>query len=311
MSTAAYINEKIAGVRRSLGMYRLLHIISEGATGVVLEAEHYTLGRKVALKTLNPKGFERTGLGVRELTEQFLHEARVMGAIDHPNVITIYDAGFARGGDMMVEVPYLCLKLIPGGDLSGVVTRSGPLENEAALIVLAGCSAGLHAVHKAGYLHRDLKPGNVLIEGDWTPLLTDFSAATTKGLPPRPGKLIGTSGYLAPEHIRHGVSNEATDLYALGATMYHALVGKPPYSVAPEDLMIWAENETVAPDPRLERKDIDKRLAAVVTKLLHPQPKHRYATASELIEDCRALIQGATPGHASGRRSSVFWDMKG
>lgn len=310
MPTAEHINERIEGVRRSLGMYRLLCILSEGATGVVLEAEHYTIGRKVALKTINPKGFERTGMGVRELTEQFLHEARVLGAIDHPNVVTIYDAGFARGGDMVVEVPYLCLRLVPNGDLSTWVSRHGVIEDQAAMALLAGCAHGLRAVHRAGFLHRDLKPGNVLIEDDWTPRLTDFSAATAKGLPPRPGLLVGTPGYLAPEHIRHGVSNEATDIYALGATVYYALTGKPPYQVAPEDLPIWAENETVSANPRQERKSIDKKLAAVVMKTLQPQAKNRYATVSDLIEDCEAILRGATPGHASGRRSSVFWDAK-
>jgi len=310
MSTAEHINERIEGVRRSLGMYRLLCILSEGATGVVLEAEHYTIGRKVALKTINPKGFERTGMGVRELTEQFLHEARVLGAIDHPNVVTIFDAGFARGGDMVVEVPYLCLRLVANGDLSNWVSRHGPVENDAALVLLAGCAHGLHAVHRAGFLHRDLKPGNVLIETDWTPRITDFSAATPKGLPPRPGLFVGSSGYVAPEHIRHGMSNEATDIYALGATMYYALTGRPPYQVATEDLLVWAENETIAPDPRQERKTVDKKLAAVVMKALQPQAKNRYATVADLIEDCTALLAGGTPGHASGRRSSVFWDSR-
>jgi serine/threonine protein kinase len=309
MSTAEYINEKIAGVRRSFGTYRLLRIISEGATGVVVEAEHYHLGRKVALKTFNPKGFERTGMGVRELTEQFLHEARVLAAVDHPNVLPIYDAGFARGGDMMVEVPYLAVQLVESGDLSSWVSNRGPIDNDTAVKVLAGCALGLQALHKAGFVHRDLKPGNVLIGHDFTPLVADLSAASPKGLPPRPGLVVGTSGYLAPEHIRHGVSNEATDLYALGATMFYALTGKAPYQVEPQDLVVWAESATGAPAPQQERAAVDQRLSLVVQRALQPLPQNRYGTLAELIEDCTALQLGKKPGHASGSRSS-FWGGK-
>jgi serine/threonine protein kinase len=307
MSTAEYINEKIAGVKRSFGTYRLLRIISEGATGVVVEAEHYHLGRKVALKTLNPKGFERTGMGVRELTEQFLHEARVLAACDHPNMLPIFDAGFARGADMMVEVPYLAVKLVEGGDLQSWVTNHGPIDNDVAIKILAGCALGLQALHKAGFVHRDMKPGNVLLDPDWHPLIADLSAASPKGLPPRPGLVVGTSGYLAPEHIRHGVSNEATDLYALGATMYYALTGKAPYNVEPQDLVLWAESATGAPAPQQERSTVDVRLSQVVQRALAPLPQNRYATIAEMIEDCTALQLGKKPGHASGSRSSLFW----
>lgn len=307
MSTAEHINEKVSTLRRTLGMYRLLRIISEGATGVVLEAEHWTLGRRVALKTFNPRGFERTGMRVAELTELFLHEARILGAIDHPNVVTIYDAGFARGTDMSVEIPYLALRLVGNGDLSSFVRQRGRLDGDAALRVLAGCANGMRAIHTAGFLHRDLKPANVLIEADGTARISDLSAASPKGLPPRPGRIVGTCGYLAPEHVLHGVSNIATDLYSLGATLYYVLTGKPPYQVDPGDLVTWAENATAAPAPHLENPAVDPRLSQVVMRLLAPNPQQRYGAADELVEDCDHLLAGRPPTHASRSRTGFFW----
>lgn len=306
MATAEYINEKVSSLRRTLGMYRLVRILSEGATGVVLEAEHWTLGRRVALKTFNPRGFERTGMAVAELTEVFLHEARVLGAVDHPNVLTIFDAGFARGGEMMVEIPYLALRLVENGDLMNWVARTGLLDSDAGMRVLAGLAEGTRALHQAGFLHRDIKPSNVLVECDGTPRLSDLSAAQPKGLPPKPGRIVGSSGYLAPEHVLHGVSNVATDLYAVGATLYYALIGKPPYQVAAHDLQTWAENAQAAPAPHLERAVIDRRLSAVVAKALAPHPQQRYASADELCEDCQCLLAGRAPVHASNR-TGFFW----
>ena len=307
MATAEHINEKVSSLRRTLGMYRLLRILSEGATGVVLEAEHWTLGRRVALKTFNPRGFERTGMRVAELTEIFLHEARILGAIDHPNVVTIYDAGFARGTEMSVEIPYLALRLVANGDLSVLVQQRGRIDGDAALALLTGCTHGLRALHAAGFLHRDLKPANVLVEVDGTPRLSDLSAAAPKGMPPSPGRVVGTCGYLAPEHVIHGVSNVATDLYALGATMYYALTGKPPYLVEPHDLVTWAENATAAPAPHLENPAVDARLAQVVMRLLSPDAQQRYASCDEVAEDCENLRAGRPLSRAARSRTSFFW----
>ena len=307
MSTAEHINEKVADLRRTLGMYRLVRIISEGATGVVLEAEHWTLGRRVALKTFNPKGFERTGMRVAELTEVFLHEARILGAIDHPNVVAIFDAGFARGHEMSVEIPYLALRLVANGDLSTFVQQRGRLDGDAALRVLSGCAHGLRAVHAAGFLHCDLKPANVLIEVDGTPRISDFSAAMPKGLPPRQGRVVGTCGYIAPEHVLHGASNVATDLYALGATLYYVLTGKPPYQVELHDLVTWAENATAAPAPHLENSAVDSRLSQVVMRLLSPNPQQRYSSIDEVVEDCDHLLAGRQPAHAARSRTGFFW----
>lgn len=308
MATAEHIKEKVTTLRRTLGMYRLVRILCEGATGVVLEAEHWTLGRRVALKTFNPRGFERSGMHVAELTEVFLHEARILGAIDHPNVITIYDAGFARGTDMSVEIPFLALRLVENGDLSTWIQRRGPLDSDAAMRVLDGCAHGLRAIHAAGFLHRDLKPANVLVEVDGTPRISDLSVASPKGLPPRPGRLVGCCGYLAPEHVMHGVSNVATDLYALGATLYQALTGKPPYQVDVHDLMTWAENATAAPAPHLENPAVDTRLSQVVMRLLAPNPRQRYVSCDEVVEDCADLLAGRPPTHVSARsKTGLFW----
>jgi len=293
------VNERIAGVRRSFGPYRLERILSEGATGIVIEASHRVLGRRVALKTFNPRGFERSGLTVSGLSEQFLHEARVLAAIDHPHVVPILDAGWARGGDLEIEIPYLALKLMRG-DLLDHVTRHGPLSSAAALRLARDTAAGLLATHEAGWLHRDLKPANMLLDATGGALLSDYSAAfapdaSETGAP----LLVGTAGYLAPELLAGGPPDARSDVYALGATVFFALHAVAPNEWPPGAVESWVRQGRRA-DGRVDR--IFPGLRAIVGLALRADPGERYLSAAELLLDCRRLLLGEAPQHAQQQR---------
>ena len=291
------VNGRVAGVRRSFGPYRLERILSEGATGIVIEAQHRLLDRRV--KTFNPRGFERSGLTVSGLSELFLHEARVLASIDHPHVVPILDAGWARGGELEIEIPYLALKLMRG-DLLDHATRHGPLSSAAALRLARDRAAGLLATHEAGWLHRDLKPANVLLDATGAANLSDYSAAlacesTGIAIP----RLIGTAGYLAPELLAGGPPDRCSDVYALGATLFFALHAVAPHAWPPGALERWVRQGRRA-DGRLDRTF--PGLRAIVGLALQADPGERYPSAAELLLDCRRLLLGEAPQHAQQRR---------
>ncbi len=216
-------HDPVAEARKIFGPFRLLRIISEGATGVVLEAEHRTLGRRVAVKTFNPKGFQRSGMNVSQMTELFLNEARIQSGIEHMHVLPIYDAGFARAGEMLIDVPYMALRLVANGDLGNVIDRHGALPFIRVLRLARECALGLQAIHTAGYVHRDIKPGNILIEEDGLARITDFSVARSLREVETDKIVVGTPGYLAPEQIEGRPASPGTDIYALGVTLLFAL----------------------------------------------------------------------------------------
>jgi eukaryotic-like serine/threonine-protein kinase len=298
-------HDPVAEARKIFGPFRLLRIISEGATGVVLEAEHRTLGRRIALKTFNPKGFQRSGMNVSQMTELFLNEARVQSSIENMHVLPIYDAGFARAGDMLIDVPYMALKLVSNGDLGNAIDRHGALPFPRVLRLARECALGLQAVHAAGYVHRDIKPGNILIEDDGLARITDFSVARPVSELENDKIVVGTPGYLAPEQIVGYPASARTDLYALGVTLLFALAGTAPSA---DDHLEILERFNDRNDQR------SSCLAAIVAHTVSPDPAERYADASQLVEDCVLVEAGTSPRHAPlgkwRRRLSISAQLK-
>ena len=282
-----------------------MHVIAEGGMGVVIAAEHETIGRTVALKIVNPKFAAKEGYK-QELIDQFLHEARVLGAIDHPNVVTLYDAG------VIGQCPYLALRMVHGSDLAAIVLRSGPLAAPEVLRLMASCAGALRAVHHAGWVSRDLKPANILIDKDHAPRLIDFGLAVAKGSTPPNDVIAGTPAYMAPEQITGEVIDERTDLYALGAAMYFATTGQDPFhGDTPEAIVIAVRDAVNAPGVLAARRDADGHLAAIIDKAMAPQADRRYKDALEIIHDCESVLNGGEPEYAligakSKRRKSFI-----
>ncbi|TDD19500.1 serine/threonine protein kinase, partial [Kribbella turkmenica] len=225
------------------GRYRLLATLGRGGMGVVWQARDELLGRTVAVKQiLLPPELPDTEREI--LRRRTLREARSAGRLSHPNVVTVFDVVEEDGR------PWIVMEMVDSTTLADAIREYGPLPpGEVARIGLQVLAA-LQAAHRAGVLHRDVKPSNVLLTGEGRVVLTDFGIATLEGDPSltTSGALLGSPAFIAPERVQaQGVGTES-DLWSLGATMYTAVEGRPPYDRGAA-LPTLAAAVTEPPDP--------------------------------------------------------------
>ncbi|MCS6864061.1 MAG: protein kinase [Gemmataceae bacterium] len=256
------------------GKYELLGEIARGGMGVVYRARQHGLDRLVALKMIlgaNPND---------DSTQRFLQEARAAAAIDHPNVVPIYDIG--EIGDK----PYFTMALVEGPNLRTFVEAQGIPSIATTLSLFSQIVSGVAYAHKLGIIHRDLKPANVLIDRDGRPRVTDFGLAKRTTVDTQltaTGQVVGTPQYMAPEQARDSKDvGPAADVYALGAILYFMLTGQPPFhGESFTDLLIKVVHEPPIP-PRLSHPEIPEDLEALCLKCLAKSPHERFADANEL-----------------------------
>lgn len=251
-----------------LAGYRLDALIARGGMGVVYRATHLALDRPVALKVIARQFADDSGF-----RDRFLRESRLAASLDHPAVVPVLDAR-EEDGELIVA-----MRLVAGGDLKKRIEADGPLPPAEALGLLGQIGAALDAAHAAGIVHRDVKPHNILLEGDRA-YLTDFGLAKALG---DSGVLSGTSvvgtvEYMSPEQWRGESVGPAADIYALGCVLYESLTGVVPYA---------RREGGAAPQ-------MPQGLDAVIERAVAKDPAERYASATELIEAAREC-QGATP----------------
>ncbi|WP_375335339.1 protein kinase [Micromonospora sp. CP22] len=264
------------------GRYRLLDLVGRGGMGTVWRAEDELLHRQVAIKQV----VLPTWLGGDELDQlraRTLREARTAARLNHPNVVRVYDVVSES------DAPWIVMEYVPSRTLQDLLDTDGPLPpQQAARIGLALLDA-LRAAHDAGVLHRDVKPANVLVADDGRVLLTDFGLAVFDDADQtmtRPGTILGSPQYVAPERVAEGVSSERADLWSLGATLHAAVEGRAPYarSTAMATLSALA---SAPPDPAPHAGP----LAAVLAGLLRRDPAHRI----DHLETRRRLLIAVGP----------------
>lgn len=268
-----------------LGDYELLEEVARGGMGVVYRARQASLNRIVALKLI----LAGQVAGAQEI-ERFHVEAEAAAKLDHPGIVTIYEVGEHN------DRHYLSMAYVEGGSLADRL-REGPLPpREAARCVKRITEAVVYA-HERGVIHRDLKPGNVLLDANGDPKVTDFGLAKRidgDSELTATGQILGTPSYMSPEQAA-GRTNEVdtrSDVYALGAILYVLLTGRPPHQAdnSVDTLLQVIEQEPVS--PRRLNTSIPKDIDSVCLKCLEKKPSSRYASAAELAEDLERYLQG-------------------
>jgi formylglycine-generating enzyme required for sulfatase activity/tRNA A-37 threonylcarbamoyl transferase component Bud32 len=258
--------------------YEVESVLGRGGMGVVYKARHLRLNRPVALKMALADAYA----GPNE-RERFRREAEAVAALRHPYVVQVYDVGDADGR------PYFTMELMEGGSLARKLSGAPQPALQAAAL-LATLAGAVQAAHEAGVVHRDLKPGNVLLTADGTPKVADFGLARRLDADERLtllGAVIGTPCYAAPEQARgdRGAVGPRTDVYALGAILYECLTGRPPFraGTAAATLQQVVADEPVA--PRRLNPSVPADLETICLKCLSKEPARRYASAEELAND--------------------------
>lgn len=280
------------------GVYRVGPCIGEGGMARVYQAEHSGLQRQVALKVLID-GVVGSG---DESRERFLREARIAAAIKHPNVVNLFDVGVHDG------TPYLVMELLSGTDLESLLAGKGPLDEGFVVDIMIPIVAGLAAVHDAGVVHRDLKPGNIFLSSgrydEVEPKLLDFGISKAAGgeqlRHTANGLLMGTPFYMSPEGLRGQEMTPQSDQYSLGVVMYECVTGNNPFSASTfaEIFQLIGSASYVAPS--VTRPQLSKRFERIILRAMSLEPSHRFADLRELGRELLLL---------AGQRTRVTWAL--
>ncbi|MGH3189027.1 MAG: protein kinase domain-containing protein [Streptosporangiaceae bacterium] len=251
--------------------YQLDQPIGSGGYSQVWRAADSVLCRPVAVKLLHP-GYA----GHADALTRFQAEARHAGALSHPNIARVYDYGEPEG-----EQPFLVMELVEGPSLAHVLT-GGALDAARTMDVIAQAACGLQAAHDEGLIHRDIKPGNLLLAPGGTVKITDFGIAHAAGSAPLTltGMLLGTPGYLSPERASGAQATPATDVYALGIVAYECLAGAPPFAGPPLEVTLAHRDRPLPPLPA----DLPLEVVAFVMELAAKDPYWRPGSAFEVAQ---------------------------
>lgn len=278
-----------------VGPYEILAEVDRGGMGVIYRARHQTIRREVALKMI------RAGVHAKpEDRERFETEGAAVARLRHPNVVEIYEFGEAGG------LPYFAMEWVDGGSLADRL-EGGPLSARAAAELVRTIAYAVESAHGQGIIHRDLKPSNVLLTGDGTPKISDFGLAkftdeTSDGLTPSE-MVMGTPSYMAPEQAegRSGDVGPAADVYALGAILFAALTGEPPFkgSTKIETLRMVREDEPVPPSQL--QPGVPVGLEMICLRCLDKAATRRYRSAQALAENLDLWLRSGRPGCVFGR----------
>lgn len=266
-----------------LGHFKLLRLIGQGKMGRVIQAQDINLKRIVALKILNKR---LPGIDEQERVNQFLREARAAAQMEHPNIVRIYEINQHDGWW------YIAMEMLEGDDLRRMVKVTGPLPPPRASLVIADAATGLAVAHELGIIHRDVKPTNLMLTRHGRCKLTDFGLVRLDD-PNDPfdftDKAVGSPHFMAPEIIRRWEQTPAIDVYSLGATLYFALTGSPPYTGNKLNEILRKHLEAPAPDVRLFSPECPTSLSLLVQRAMAKDPAARPA-AADLATALRAEV---------------------
>lgn len=265
------------------GRYRLDERIASGGMGDVWRGTDEVLGRVIAIKVMQLALLEERGF-----VERFRAEARTMATVNHPGVVQIYDFGHD-------QVAYLIMEFIEGEPLSSTLNRVGRLTPERTMSLVAQAAEALHAAHQKGIVHRDVKPGNLLVRPNGTLVLTDFGIARTAAAAQltATGAILGTASYISPEQASGIPASPASDVYSLGVVAYQCLSGYRPFDGnTPFEIAMQHVNTPARPLP----DDVPIGIRQVVERAMAKEPGGRWPTAADFAQAARkAATQPTVP----------------
>jgi serine/threonine protein kinase len=290
----------------TLGPYRVVDSLGSGGMGQVFKAEHGLLDRVVAIKVLP------LSKATPESRANFTREIRAQARLDHVNLVRALDA------DEDNNVYYLVTEYVPGCDLRKLVRRNGPLSMQDAASIISQVAAGLQHAHQQGLIHRDVKPGNVLVTPDGQAKLSDLGLAGplagSDQSDPRHGKIVGTADYLSPDHIKAPWEpTPAWDIYSLGCTLYYAVTGKVPFPHGTTADKARAHCELLPLDPRRLNPTLEAPFVETLAEMMAKDPADRTQSAAEVIQRLTPWTgspRPISPADSSGkRRKGVAWSF--
>ncbi len=281
----------------NLGPYWIVDSLGRGGMGQVFKAEHGVLGRVVAIKVL-PRS-----RSTPEAIANFTREIRAQARLDHANLVRAYDAG--EDGN----VYYLVTEYVPGSDLRKLVRAGGPLSMIDAASIISQIACGLQHAHEQGVVHRDVKPGNILVTPDGHAKLSDLGLAGPlhgDEADPRLGRIVGTADYLSPDHIQTpGDPKPAWDVYSLGCTLYYAVTGKVPFPGGTTADKAQAHLRLRPLDPRRLNPKLTERFIEVIADMMAKNPAERIASAAEVAARLAPWTGSDAPGLAPGLATGI------
>jgi len=287
--------------------YRIESVLGRGGMGVVYLAEHIGMGRKVALKVLASDLAED-----ERFRERFVRESRLAASLEHPNIVPIHEAGEVGG------VLFIAMRYVQGTDLRALLREDGALEPRRAASIIGQVADALDAAHERGLVHRDVKPGNVLIARSAATTgehvyLSDFGltkrTSSDSGITGT-GQFVGTLEYAAPEQFEGKRLDARTDVYSLGCLLYECLTGEPPFRRDSDAALMYAHLMEQAPDATSVRRELPKAIDPVISRAIAKKPPDRYESAGGLATDVRralGLAEGPGVGPARGRGSRTIF----
>src|SRR5918994_1998183 len=267
------------------GRYQVLSKLGEGGMGTVYLAEQVSVGRKVAIKFL---------LGNYATDDAFIsrfrREARLAASLNHRNIVILYDFDQANDGTLFIVMEYLS-----GQKLSDVIRRDGPLETSRATRLGLQIADGLDAAHRAGVIHRDIKPDNIMVDGSNASeeiKLMDFGIARLRdpgnaSQITRAGLIVGTPAYMAPEQVDGGEVSDKTDTYALGVVLYEMLSGSVPFTAATPGAVLIKQMQEIPVPLRKLRRELPAAVERAVMQALEKEPQKRQTNMAEVVQQLR------------------------
>ena len=273
--------------------FKLLKHLGTGGMGTTFLAEDEQLGRRVAVKVIR----NRLEAGSAAF-ETFKNEAQSAARLNHPHVAQVYSFGQESG------CPYLEMELVPGGDLAQFIVNGSTLDPAFVMRVGLEIAEGLKAAEEVGLFHGDVKPDNILFDENMSAKLVDFGIAsrTSQGAA---GELWGTPFYIAPEKVQKKTNSARSDIYSLGATLYHAIAGKPPYDG--EDAIAVVKARFNGPPPPIEsiRPDVEPEVSRILARMMYNDLFMRYPNYTSLIGDLKKYLAGVSELRKQGPRTAA------